>query len=207
MNLPAVAFAKGKGKPTDFEAQMTVLYIGEGDVTSVPPPVDEEVNPEDVIRWIVRDRPVYGQISGDITGMFTIIYSGNVDTSQKGNVHGSIDITCLDGTIYGKLRGKSSPGVPQPLVLTPEFLAQLIPQIAAYLQILESFGYSFLLMPIDFTGGFTFQGGTGAYEGTQGTGKFGGKMVNVIVAVSPVGESHVAGFAPSVIDLKGKWHK
>jgi len=203
MNLPAIAFAKGKGKPADFEAQMTVLGIGEGDVTPVPP----KANPEDIIRWIVRDRPVYGQISGDINGGFTIIYSGNVDTSQEGNIHGSIDIACMDGSIYGKLRGKSSPGVPMPQALTPEFLGQLLPEIAGYLLYLQSQGFTFLVLPIDFTGGFTFQGGTGAYEGVQGTGKFGGTMVNAIVAVSPVGESHVAGFAPSVIDLTGKWHQ
>jgi hypothetical protein len=206
--LPGMALADGKGKPADFMVTIQISEIGSGTVIPVPPSAGAGEN----IRWLVRDRPIYGTVSGDTHGTVIIVYDANVDLTQQGNIHGQFVIDAVvpgDGndTISGIINGKSTPGeLSPPSPLTEDFLSQFPPYIQAYLQSLEGF-ILFCVMPVQSNGNFTLQRGTGSYAGVQGTGKFNGIMANTIIGITPDGASHVVAVAPSSLLLTGKWHQ
>lgn len=203
----SMAFANSKGKPTDFTATMTVLGISPDPPTSIPPPAE----PGENLRWLVRDRVVLGMVSGDIAGGFSVVYDANVDLNQAGTLHGTLDFDCGPlGTIHGLLRGRTLPG--EPVLLPGDFLANppysLLPEeVKGTIMYLQSLGYNFALLPIGLDGSVTLQGGTGSYEGIQGTAKCEGVVVNAIIAIGPPPfGGHIVAIAPSNMTLTGKWH-
>jgi hypothetical protein len=206
--LPGMALADGKGKPVDFTVTIQIYEIESGTVTPIPPSASDVEN----IRWLVRDRPIYGIVSGDTYGTVAIVYDANVDLTQQGNIHGQFVIDAVipgDGNdiISGIINGKSTPGeLSPPSPLTPDFLSQFPPYLQAYLLSLEGFDL-FCVLPVQGNGNFAIQGGTGSYAGVQGTGKFAGVMANTVIGITPDWTSHVVAVAPSSLLLTGRWHQ
>ena len=56
--------------------------------------------------WIVRSRDIYGTLSGDIEGNFTLTYKAKVDSYQAGWFHGTL---AVDGWPRIKVKGVSQP--------------------------------------------------------------------------------------------------
>ena len=188
------------GKPTDFAATMVALGVALGDVLPIPPPADVGENH----RWLVRDRMVTGAVSGDITGWFTIVYDANVDVTQAGVVHGTLEFNCGPlGTINGLIRARTLPGEP---VLIP--YSELPPALQVYLESLYYAGYAFALLPIGLDGSVTLQGGTGTYEGIKGVSTCNGVRANTILAIGPPPYGgHIVAMLPSSVLLSGRWHQ
>ena len=76
---PAVALA---AKPVPLEANGTITSITPGDVF----PAGESG------RWRVIERDITGNLSGAISGDFTMTYKANVElATQAGNLHGTLE--------------------------------------------------------------------------------------------------------------------
>lgn len=192
-------------KATDFNATLAITGIGEGQIIPVPP--GGAKNGLDIIRWLVRDRPLWGIMSGDINGSITIIGSGNLDTNQAGNIHGDFTIdTGVQGDgkdlVTGKMHIKLVPGSPEFIALA-SVLSFFPPEYQGYLLGLEAAGYLFAALPVNSTGTMVMQKGTDSLAGFHAQGKMEGPMVKALLGISPLGESHVVGMLPSEIAITG----
>lgn len=96
--VPAAAMA---AKPVDFGASGIITYIELGG--SVFPAGDSD-------RWRVASRYLEGTFlpGGDINGDFTLAYKANVDSTQAGNLHGTITVVGEDSYVL-KVNGKIEP--------------------------------------------------------------------------------------------------
>ena len=92
--VPATALA---AKPEPFEASGTITYISPGTVF----PAGQSD------RWVVVERELTGELSGDISDDFTMTYKANVESvvTQAGNLHGTLEA----GDYVLKVNGKIQP--------------------------------------------------------------------------------------------------
>ena len=91
---PTTAMA---AKPTDFNASGAITYIELGG--SVFPAGDSG-------RWRVVSRYLEGTFlpGGDINGDFTFTYKANVDSTQAGNLHGTLEVESYLLKVNGKVQ-------------------------------------------------------------------------------------------------------
>ena len=71
---------------TSFTATITPTSIGE------PIVLEPIMVKGDLVGWYVKDRPVMGNVTGDIQGTLNFTYSGFLDPLQQGNIDGSVII-------------------------------------------------------------------------------------------------------------------
>lgn len=94
---PASALA---AKPVPFATSGTISSISPGTVF----PAGNSG------RWVIVERELSGTLTtGDITGAYTMVYKGNVESveTQSGNFHGTLNVS--SGAYVLKVNGKSEP--------------------------------------------------------------------------------------------------
>lgn len=167
--LPGTALAAVEEK--EFSATMTVDEIEEGTVWRADG------------RWLVRHRPVRGNISGNVTGEYELVYTGLVDDLQSGVVRGSVTITTDGDEIFGRMTVISG------AVVVPYGLTLIG-------------GGFYPVFSQDLDGTFRFVRGTGDYARIHVAGTFDGTVYPIVEVIStdpPLG--HIIGFANSETPL------
>ena len=87
---------------TSFTATITPTSIG--DPTVLAPIVVKG----ELVGWYVKDRPVTGNVTGDINGILNFTYSGFLDPLQQGNIDASVLIVSGSDCIVGFASGEIS---------------------------------------------------------------------------------------------------
>ncbi|MEK7849067.1 MAG: hypothetical protein AAB270_09105 [Chloroflexota bacterium] len=94
------ALARGTREP--FSASGPVLTIDQG--TVFPAGYSG--------RFVVVERTVSGELSGDLNGPFTFVYGSNVPIStQSGQVHGRLSVGAYEAAVEGKSSLLLGPGI------------------------------------------------------------------------------------------------
>jgi len=161
---PAVALA---AKPVPLEANGTITSITPGDVF----PAGESG------RWRVVERDITGNLSGAISGDFTMTYKANVElATQAGNLHGTLEAGESVLNVNGKI---------EPLVFAGWYLPPGVH---------PAYPDGIPLYKLTISGHWNF------LEGATGQGDFDAWAIFV-----PTPEGHVAFIAASSFKLTGKW--
>ena len=95
--MPATALA---AKPTSFNASGQINYI-EATV------IGDNVFPAgDSGRWRVVSREIGGELTGDVSGSFLMIYNANIESTdtQSGNFHGTMEVGEYSFKVNGKIQ-------------------------------------------------------------------------------------------------------
>lgn len=148
-----------------------------------------------IIGWIIDGRSVYGVMSGDVNGQFTLTYGGVVDALQSGSIQGIVTLNSggLD-TIYLAADGDLNAQVKEyynfdeikawcsvvPIPLDVFFSqiynsAELLGKDEAFLRYVYESGIVTPLpktLTANFSGTVKIEAGTGAYSGVRGRGQF-----------------------------------
>ncbi len=150
-----------------FHSTVTLTEIDEGEVTKLGS-----------LHWLVNDRPMGGEISGDVGGNFTYTYDAVVNLLQTGYSWGTVDIDCGDGnTIQGRASGW---------------------MITYRICLSEHTAWS------HFSGTFKFESGTGIYEGIWGRGVIRG---NTGIQLDENNEHVVEFLEGSSLEMCGLWNE
>jgi len=167
---PGVALAdSGKCLSRTAQAVMFVNSIDDTVLYQNVFPLDQNYNvilypfdPGDVVWWKVVNRTVGGKVVGSVIrlGTWAFTYSGLLDTTQAGDIDGSLVITTRRGDIYAQASGS-----------TAVIRAGWWPRKGPFIDV--TFNLDSL----------TITGGTGRFEGVSGTGTVGrpGERVRLFI--------------------------
>lgn len=102
--LPAAAVgARDNDGPKDnphfgdkVTATLKVTKLGEGTVT----PIGDDLT---TCKWLVKDRPAEGTVTGFFTGTWKFTYSGILNHDQSGIIAGHMTVNSKNGSIEGPI--------------------------------------------------------------------------------------------------------
>lgn len=235
--IPGVALAQNKltGKSyKSLDLSMNPTSIDQPSISTAPWPqsnpgtanswpIFDNVNgTPTVVGWVVDHRTIYGTVTGDANGQFTLTYGGILDSLQSGSMHGTVVITTTQGNVYFQAEGTSEAIIKE--TYTFEEIASWCQAagltsgmfFAAFYgngdlgslpdgQLVLMYGTVLPLLPKtlqdDFKGTATVESGTGYYAAIHGTAQFHPATgIPIILSVYP--NQHVYNITGTIV-LRG----